>query len=146
MKKLLLIIFALVLALSVCGCSKEEETPVASNVQEWFELNKKAIDAYCKDFSTDTDTVVLSAEDNTFIFSLYCKTLTEEERQEAQQGAVNDQEKWNAKPAQEKQEYLDNYVKTLEGNGFGGMPVPEMLVTRVYDENNELVASTYFGK
>lgn len=144
MKKILLVLMAIVTVFSVCACS--ESTAEAKTVQEWFENNQEAIEAYCEKASSDTHTITLQAEENTFVFSVKFTSLTEEELTEAQQGAVNDQQKWNAKTAEEKQEHFETYVKTLEANGFEGMPMPDTLVTQLYDENNELVASTYFTK
>ena len=146
MRKLLLILCAFVLAFSVCGCEKDDAKPVAKNVQEWVAQNAEKIDEYCKGASSDTHVVTIEAEDNTVIFNFKDYNMSDEDLQQAQMGALNDQEAWNKKSAEEKQEYLRTYVKTLEANGLEGMPLPDCLVTRYFDENDELIASTYFSK
>ena len=144
MKKILYILCVFLFSVSVlCACGEDK---VPSSVQEWFELNEETIAEYCETASSDTHTITVKAQDNTFIFSVMFTDLTAEELTEAQQGAVNDQQKWNDKTDEEKQEYLETYVKTLEANGFEGMPVPECLVTQLLNENGDIIASTYFGK
>ena len=126
------------------------ELPIEGTVAAWYYENKDEVDKYCAENSVTGDgyalKLVITAEANTLVTTVYMSGMAESDKEESVLGAADDQANWNKKTAAEKAEILESYPEIFEKQGIPGMPVPEAVKTVLCDEKGEIVASTLYTK
>lgn len=126
------------------------ETPIEGTVAAWYYENKGAVDRYCVENSITAENYYLklsiSAEANTLIVTVKMSGMSEEDKQNSASGAAMDQAEWDNKTDAEKTTELASYPETFAEAGIADMPVPEGVKTILCDENDKVVAYTFFAK